>query len=199
MFRKLLGLSLIALAAPALAGDLNYNFAQLKYEEYEIDIVDEAIPSGSSSIDGDGFALTGSFEVGEHWYVLVDYGQTKLDFDVDLSQLALGVNFRVGMTERVDFTGGIAVERLKAEESTLPAVSETGIGANIGIRALLADWLELNGRVGYIEFGDNLSEVSGERYGVGAAFNFSERFGVVLDADYWDDVTAYGVGVRIYW
>ena len=92
MFRKILGLTLVVFAAPALAGDLSYNFVQLGYQkvDFDNDFVD-------SSIDGDGFGISGSFEVGESWFISAGYSKLQLDtdfgFDVDYDELGLGVGW----------------------------------------------------------------------------------------------------------
>ena len=63
MIRKSLGLALLLLAGPGLAEGVSYNFIELGYERVEFDDID---------LDGDGFGLGGSVELGEYVFLLVD-------------------------------------------------------------------------------------------------------------------------------
>ena len=64
MFRKALGVALMLAVSPAFAGGLSYNYIELGYQKAELD--DDLV---GLSVDGDGFGIRGSFEVGENWFM----------------------------------------------------------------------------------------------------------------------------------
>ena len=193
MFRKVLGLSLVLLASPALAGDISYNYLQLGYEKIEFDDVDA---------DGDGFGIGGSFEVGESWFVAVSYSQADLDTDigfsvsVDFDQIAAGVGWHTAMSNNSDFYALVQYVQLEASISGFDSADEDGIGAVIGVRGMVTDNVEIGGSIGYIDLGD---AGDGTAFGANVLYNFTENFAAGLFLEIDEDVTGYGAGIRFYW
>ena len=194
MFKKILGLSLIVFAAPALAGDLNYNFVQLGYQKVDLD--DDFF---DSSIDGDGYGISGSFEVGESWFITAGYSKLEFDtdfgFNVDLDQLGIGVGWHTDMSENADFFATLSYVQAEASASGFESEDEDGFGMTVGIRGMLGEKVELEGSIGYVDLGD---AGDGTSFGVSGLYNFTETFALGLFVETDDDVTGYGIGARFY-
>ena len=107
MLRSLGLLSLLALASPALADGLNYNYLEAGGVNFDLDddIVD---------VDGDGFGVGGSFEVGESMFVTAGYSTADFDFDIDLDQLSFGLGVHTPIGDNVDFVGTVSYVSVEA-------------------------------------------------------------------------------------
>ena len=186
MFRKVLGFTLLVFAAPALAGDLSYNYLQLGYQRVDVDDI---------NVDGDGFGLGGSFEVGENWFIQAGYATAELDFGVDLDQLGVGVGYHVDMSENADFFATLSYVSVEASVPGFGSADDDGFGVSIGVRGMVSEQVELTGSLGYVDLSD-----SGDSTSLNAAafYNFTDAFalGLVLGTD--DDVTSYGLAGRFY-
>ena len=175
------------LAAPAIADSPSYNFVQANYQSVNLDL------GGGSDVDGDGFGLGGSFEVGDSMFVFASYATTGFDFDVDLNQLQVGLGYHAGLTDNTDFFATLAYV---AAEVEVPGDSadDSGYGAAIGVRSHVSDLIQLIGEVAYVDFGN------GGETAVGGSiwFNLTDSFALGLAASAADDVTTYGAGARFY-
>jgi hypothetical protein len=188
MFRKLLGVALIFVLSPALADGLSYNYIQLGYQQADLD--DDFI-----DVDGDGYGISGSFEVGENWFIGAGYSALDFDFGVDFDQLSIGAGYHVGMSDRSDFFATLSYIRAEASVSGLGSADEDGYGATVGIRGLVSDNFELSGSIGYVDLGD---AGDGTAFGAEALYSFTENFALGFNVSVDDDVTMYGVGARFY-
>lgn len=179
--------ALLALASPALADGPSYNYLEAGFSQIDLDddIVD---------VDGDGFAIGGSFEVGDQLFVFVDYGSSDLDFDIDLDELMIGLGFHTPMSDNVDFVAKIAYASIEASAFGF-SVDDDGFGASVGLRGMVSERVELEGSIDYVDFGDGGDDTS-----VSAAgwYEFTDSFALGLQVGVGDDVTRYGIGARLY-
>ena len=190
MFRKLLGLALVLALSPAMADGLSYNFIQLGYQKADLD--DDL---AGISVDGDGYGISGSFEVGENFFIGAGYSALDFDFGVDLDQLSIGGGYHMSLSDRSDFYATLSYIRAEASVSGFGSVDDDGYGVSVGIRGLLSDNVELNGSIAYSDLGDG---ADGTAFGAGALYSFTENFALGFDVSVDDDVTMYGVGARFY-
>lgn len=191
MFRQLFGLSVALLALPAFAGDISYNYVEFGYQKIDIDDIVPGV-----DIDGDGFGIGGSFEVGESWFVAAGYSQADLDFGVDLDQLGIGVGWYTTMSNNTDFYALVQYVEAEVSVSGFGSADEDGFGAAIGVRGMVTDNVEIGGSIGYIDLGD---AGDGTSFGAHVLYNFTENFAAGLLLDIEEDATSYGAGVRFYW
>lgn len=188
MFRKILGVSLVLLATPALAGDLSYDFLGLGYQRVELD-------APGSNVDGDGFGINGSFEVADTWFVAAGYSTIDFDFGVDVDQLALGFGHFMPLSPRTDVVATLSYLRADVSASGFGSGNDDGFGVSVGVRSMLSDQLELDGSITYSDFSDGGDTTS---FGAGVLYSFTNTIAVGLDISLDDDVTAYGLGARYY-
>ena len=186
--KKLLGIVLVVFAFPAFAADVNYNYAEIGYQKIDID--DNFI-----DVDGDGFGIGGSFELGENWFLAASYASADFDFGIDLDQISVGVGYHVDISDNTSFYGKLMAVRAEASGFGESA-DEDGFGVEIGLRGMVTDNVELGGSLGYVDLGD-----AGDGTSVGAhlLYNFNESFAVGIFIDVEEDVNSYGGGFRLYW
>lgn len=187
MLRSIGLLLLLGMVTPALADGPSYNYLDLRYQEIDLD-------DSFLDVDGDGYSISGSFEVGETMHVFAGYGTSDFDFGVDLDELVVGGGVHTALTPSVDFVANIAYVRAEASAPGA-SIDEDGFGASVGLRAMLGDRLELAGNVNYLDLDDAGDDTS---IGAEAWYNFTESFALGINADVGDDITSYGVGARLY-
>lgn len=188
MFRYLALIQLLIFAVPGLADGPSYNFVQGAYQSVDLD------DDGGINVDGDGYGLLGSFEIGDSMFGFVGYVKTDFDFGIDLTQLQAGLGYHIGLTDNTDFYASLAYVEADFEARGFGSSDDSGYGATIGVRSIVTDLVELYGEVAYADFGD------GDNTSVGAGiwFNLTDRFALGLGAARDDDATAYGAGARLY-
>lgn len=187
MFRSIACVSLAALAAPALAEGPSYNYIEAGYERVEID-------DAFGDVDGDGFGIGGSFEIGDQWQVIASYGSADFDFDVDLDQLVIGGGFHSPVSDNVDVVANLVYVRLDASAFGF-SVDDDGFGASIGLRGMAAPQVELEGYVDYIDLDDSGDDTS---FRGAAWYYFTESFAAGVQLGAGDDTTSYGIGARLF-
>jgi hypothetical protein len=182
---------LVFFALPAVADDISYNFLELGYQQIDFD--DELL--AGVDIDGDGYSLAGSFEIGQNTFIAGGYSQADFDFGVKLDTLSLGLGYHVGMSDNVDVYGLLSAVRLEASASGIGNQDEDGYSVEIGLRGMIGDRFELSGSLGYVDLGDG---GDGTEVGAGLQYYVTETFSLGLAVNVDEDVTAYGAGIRIY-
>jgi len=191
MLRKVCGLTLLLLAAPTFAADISYNFIGVEYQEIDID----GGVLGGFDIDGDGYGVGGSFELNENWFIGASYSKADFDFGVDLDQLMLGAGYHVPITDNADFYGMFSFVSAEASIDGFDSVDEDGYAATIGLRGMIGERFELNGSLAYVDLGNGGDSTS---FGGGVLYNFSDAFAAGFSVGIDDDVTTYGIGLRVY-
>jgi len=182
MLKKVLGIALLVVTAPAIAADTSYSYLGGAYQRISID------NDFGSDPDGDGIRLNFSFDIADNWYLTGEYGRADLDFGFDFDTTTFGVGYHAPMTDGADI---FAV--LTYEGWDLGFVDDDGFGAKVGVRGYVADRIEVSGHVKYIDIGNfDDTAIGGEAF-----YEFTDRFaaGVTLESG---DVTSYGIAGRFY-
>jgi hypothetical protein len=189
MSRYLIGAAVLLLTVPAMAESPSYNFIQAGYQEVDLDI------GGGPDVDGDGWALGGSFEFGEDFFGFVSYADTGFDFSVDLTQLQVGIGWKMDVSDNTNFFARAAYVDAEIDAPGFGSFDESGYGVGIGIRSNVTDLIELYGEIAYVDLGSGADTTS---VGGGIYFNLTDNFALGLGASTDDDATAYGANVRFY-
>jgi len=187
MYRYIALLAVTLFAAQASAQDLSYNFVEGGFARVELDV-------GPVDVDGDGFGVGGSFEIGDSFFGLASYQTADFGSGVDLNQLTAGFGYHVGISPNADFVATLAYVRAEIEASGFGSVDESGIGASIGVRGMVSDRVELNGAISYVDLGDG----DDTSIGGGLLYNFTDTFAVGANIGFGEDTTTYGVNARLY-
>ena len=187
MKRLLTAFAALLLATPALAQDLSYNFVQLGYQSIELD-------AGPFDVDGDGFVLSGSFEIADQFHVFGGYGTADFDFDVDLTELSLGLGFNTPIADNTDLVASIAYVEADVDTNGFGSADENGYGASVGLRSMIAPNFELAGSINYVDLGDS----DDTSFDAAGWYYFNDNVAGGVGLGFGDDVTSYGIAVRVF-
>ena len=175
----------LALMVPGLATaqEFDYNFIEFAFLDTEID-------AGPVDIDGDGFALSGSYAIADNMYVIAGYSDSDYDFGLDGTLLNLGVGFYTGLKEDLDFVADLSY--LDAEVAgSGGSVDEDGYSIRAGVRARINPSLELEGGLVLIDLTDSDTGFRGT-----ARYYFNDEFAVFGSLQDIDNETSFNIGVR---
>ena len=107
----------------------------------------------------------------------------------------LGAGYHVPITDNADFYGMFSFVSAEASIDGFDSVDEDGYAATIGLRGMIGERFELNGSLAYVDLGNGGDSTS---FGAGALYNFSDAFAAGFSVGIDDDVTTYGIGLRVY-
>lgn len=218
MKQTVLALALGAVAATASfsasADELKYNYVEADYSDANF----KSIYNGIQSVDPDlsGFTLRGSLLFGESFYGFGSYsygsgdlvevlnGPLYADANFDLDRWNLGVGYRKGLSDKVDFvtelsylnydvTAKVLVTDGFGSWNYLEKGSYDGLRLGAGLRGKLSESFEGQVKVNYDDGGDLNGSFNGSLLGV---YHFSDVWGVVGEFEVGEDYTGYNVGVR---
>lgn len=167
--------------------------------------------SGSLAFSEHFFAY-GSYSSTESDFTFIDDTGLTIPQDEDVKTLKLGVGFHTGLAANVDlvaragyvdidygdFDLGAAEDDVDSGSDLEDAIrdlrddSSDGYEADLGLRAAVLDWLELEGGARYTDLdqGDDIS-----LYG-GALFELTENIGINVSGDWGDESSTYMAGLR---
>ena len=182
-------LGLVALAAsvslPAWADDMSYTYVEAAYVDTDID--------DGLDVDGDGFAVGGSFEISESFFLTGGYSAQDFDFGIDLDQWSVGIGGHMPLADDIDLVG--TLRYVDAEIDTrFGDADDDGFGVGVGVRARVTDNIELEGGINYVDLDDAGDDTS---LAAGARYYLSNEFAVGAGFQIGDDVTSWNIGVRL--
>ena len=168
--------------AASAADGINYNYVQGGY-----------VATRTDAGNADGWGLGGSVAVHPNVHLFADYANQKIDHtSVDFDQWRVGAGYNRGISDRTDFVGKVAYEKLDAGAG----IKAEGYSAEAGVRGALMPKLEGYALLGYEDGGD----FDGDAYGrLGATVKFNQTWGVNADVKFADGDTQYFIGPRLTW
>ena len=184
----LIGVFMLTSAA-AMADGPSYSRIQASYQEVDLDL------GGGIDADGDGFGLAGSMAIGDSWYGFVDYQTADLESVVDLTILTIGGGWHTAMTTNTDFFAELGFADGEIDVSGFGSEDDSGYSVSVGVRSMVSQQLELYGSIGQVDF-DDFGD--GTNVNAGLWYTASGNFAIGLGATFDDDITRYGLGVRLY-
>jgi len=189
MFRYALMGALMLSSAAALADGVSYSYIQANYQEIDIDF------GGGADADGDGFAVAGSAEIGENWFIFANYSTFDLESVVDYTTLDVGAGYHSDVSAKTDWYATFGYAEAEVEAQGFGSADDSGFGVSLGLRSMMSESLELYGNIAYTDLGDG---ADGTAIGAGLWYTVSGNLALGLGAEFDDDVTGYGVGLRLY-
>lgn len=188
MLRYGLLVLLVFAGATAVAEEVSYSFVQAGYQRVDFDV------GGGSNVDGDGFGVGGSVAVGDTWHIVANYSTADFDLGVDLDEFSIGAGYHFGIAQNADFFAELLYVQLDASASGFSA-DDSGLGANVGLRSMISETLELFGHISHVDLDDAGNSTT---VGAGLWYTVSGNLAVGLSASFDDDVKTYGIGLRLY-
>lgn len=188
MLRNLsIGLLLLSSTA-ALAEGPSYSYIQASYQEVDVDL------GGGLDADGDGFAVAGSVDINESWYVFADFSSAELEDVIDVDLLSVGVGWHSAINDTTDWYASLAYVDAEVGAGGFGSVSDSGFGLGLGLRGMVSPQMELTGSINYDDYGDD-GQTS---FGAGLWYTITGNLALGLNAEFGDDITTYGAGIRLY-
>jgi hypothetical protein len=182
--------ALLLSGAPTLADNgISYSFIQASYQEIDVDL------GGGFDADGDGYAVGGSVEINEDWFVFADYSSGELESVVDIDQLAAGAGYHSELSSKTDWYATLAYVSAEVSAPGFGSADDSGVGVAIGVRSMISPSFELYGSVGYTDLGDG---ADGTAFGAGLWYTVSGNIALGVGASFGEDITTYGASVRLY-
>lgn len=188
MFRLGLMLATLLAATTAFAQQPSYNYINAAWMTVDLD-------AGVTDVDGNELSIGGAFEINDNWHIVADYASTDLDFGFDIDLLEIGAGYHYDVSSNASFFAELLYLQTDASANGFGSLDESGIGGRIGLRSNVTDRVELAGSISYLDLGNGLD---GTRFDGAAWYSISREFSVGLVTTLEDDLTAFGIGGRVY-
>lgn len=188
MFRALLILGLSLSSSFTFSQEFNYTFIELGYGQGDIE-----------DLDGDGYQVGGSVAISNNFHLIANHTNQELDdFDVDATAQRLGVGFNTPLADSLDLVLGVSWVNSEIDAGVLGSSDDDGYGLSAGVRTWVADSLELNAGLDYIDLGGEDGDDVAVRAGL--MYNLTSNVAIGLNGAWTDDPDSaiYALGVRFY-
>ena len=185
---KLLGLGLSSILATSLfANDVPYSYIDVGYASADLG------EDGGLSVDGDGFALSGSAEFGGNIYGFGGYTSYGLPGGADLDFTSLGLGYKYGIGSSTDLNFEISYRSLGLDAPGFgESEDNSGYGLGIGIRSMVASNVEFGAKLERLDI-ENDSETF---YGINGAYYFNNNWAVSGDLTFSEFFDTFELAVR---
>ena len=77
------------------------SFAEMNYSKVELQFIDVELDGPFANVDGDGFAISGAYELDDKLFLLGEWQDQNFDFGIDGTQYELGAGERGGTEQEV--------------------------------------------------------------------------------------------------
>lgn len=186
MKRTVLALALTAAAFSAQASDLDYSYVEGAYSKLDV---------GPGKLDG--FSIDGSLKFNDSFYGFAGY-QKNDQSGISLDEYNVGAGFRKSINDKTDWVSELSYIRDSGNiANSLIKVDDNGYRIATGVRSMVSDKFELNGKVNYTDAGDF---GDGFGVGIGGVFRINDSFGITAGYDYADrrgsDLNGWNLGAR---
>jgi hypothetical protein len=172
--------------APAAA------FAEMSYSNVELKYLDISLSDSLFNVNGDGFAIDGSYELNSKVFLLGEWQDQSYDFGVDGHQYELGAGFHHAISSTVDFVGTLSYLDSKVSAGSVSA-SDNGFGLGGGVRARLGKEFELDAGLKYVDFDKGGSDTGLHANG---RWYFKKQMALSFGIDSTDNADVWSVGFR---
>ena len=164
---------------------IRYNYGELRL------IADAELDDADVDIDGDGFALAGSYRIDELFYGLADYEVLDYDDGVDTTLLQVGAGM-IFPYDKVDLIAEFTLADYDVDGNS-SRDSDTGFRVAGGARGYLFPNVEVRGALNYLELDDEDVYIS-----LAADYFVTKDFSINIAKDFSGDVDRLSLGARYY-
>ncbi len=184
---------------------LSYNYAEAGYNQVKVDFdyLDE---------NAGGGYIRGSVAVSDHIHLFGSYGKVSkgwsddyTDLDVDIDQTEIGIGYRHGLSDNTDFVSDLSWLRLGAKVSLTDIDPDYNLSGSdhlnawkltLGVRSKPSPRSEVWLKGGYVQVDDNLLLDNSAVVILGGQINFTPIWGLVGEAEIYEDISYYRIGIR---
>jgi hypothetical protein len=167
------------------------SFAEMNYSKVEVEFIDVEL-DGVANVDGDGFALSGAYELNDRLFLQGEWQDQSFDFGIDGEQLELGAGLRHEINSDLDFVGTLSYIDAEVEAAGF-SVSDDGLGLGAGIRTRLNESFEFDAALKYVDLDDSGSDTGVE---LGGRWYFTKSMALSFGMDSTDNLDVLHVGFR---
>jgi hypothetical protein len=181
----LIGSLLVALLPSA-------SFAEMNYSKVELQFIDVELDGSLANVDGDGFSVSGAYDLNGKIFLLGEWQDQSFDFGIDGTQYELGAGLRHAINSSMDFVGTLSYIDSEVEAGNFSA-SDDGLGLGAGIRSRIGDSFEFDAGLKYVDFDEAGSDTG---ISLGGRWYFSKTMALSFGTDSTDNADALHVGFR---
>jgi len=176
----------VGLATPALApSEVSYSFLELGYVDTELD---------NLNVDGDGFALRGSYAFTDLFHGFASYTDADYDFGVDARQFEVGGGLRFALNPKLDLVTTLSYLDVNADIPGRRDLNDDAIALAAGVRSRINQALELRGEVKHFNYDKGSNDTA---LGFGARYYFTNQFALIGDVSVADEMgSTFLLGAR---
>lgn len=177
----------LLLAGSTIAAELDYNYAELRYIDTELD-------AGAVDVDGDGFELGGSLELTEAVHLFGNFRTLDFGAGIDVSAFEVGGGYVMPLNNGADLIGRLSY--IDGEIDTpFGDEDDSGFGFSAGMRNMFTPQIEGRAFVNYTDLDESGSETSFELAG---DYFLNDQIALGASLELGDDVTTWTLGARWY-
>ena len=181
----LLGSLFLALGPVAAFADMSYSNVELKY-------LDLSLSDSVANVNGDGFALSGSYELNSKVFLLGEWQDQSYDFGIDGRQYEVGAGFHHAINSTLDFVGTLSYIDSRVDAGSVSA-SDDAFAIGGGVRTRIGKAFELDASLKYVDF-DNSGSDTG--LSAGGRWYFKKSMALSFGVDSTDNADVWHVGFR---
>jgi opacity protein-like surface antigen len=179
-----------ALLAAALPGAA---LAELHYSTFEARLLtDIDVETSGADVNGDGFAIAGSYEMGDKLFLFGEWQDQSFDFGIDGTGLEIGLGYKHEIKPDFDFVGTLSLVDQELEVGGFSA-DDDGLALGGGIRTKLAESFELDAMLRYVDMDEGGSDTG---FRLGGRWYFKDTLAVSFGLDTNDNADTMHVGFR---
>jgi hypothetical protein len=177
----------LAVVGSAAAAELDYNYAELRYIETELD-------AGPVDVDGDGFEIGGSLELAQSVHIFGNFQTLDFGSGIDVSAFEIGGGYAMPLN-----TGTDLVARLSYIDGEIDTpgpggdADDSGFGFSAGARRMFTPKVEGRAFVNYVDLDESGDEVSFE---IAGDYFLNDQIALGASLELGDDVTSWTIGAR---
>jgi opacity protein-like surface antigen len=181
----LIGSLALTLAPAAAFADMSYSNVELKY-------LNLSLSDSVANVNGDGFAISGQYALGDKMFLLGEWQEQNYDFGIDGHQYEIGGGFHHPINSTLDFVGSLSYLDSKVNAGAI-SVSDNGFGLGAGIRTRINKDFELDASLKYVDF-----DKGGSDTGISAngRWYFKKSMALSFGVDSSDNVDVWHLGFR---
>lgn len=178
---------LLLAGGSAAAAELDYNYAELRYLDTELD-------AGTVDVDGDGFEVGGSLELTQSVHLFGSFQTLDFGSGIDLSAFEVGGGYVMPLNNGADLVGRLSY--IDGEIDTpVGDADDSGFGFSAGLRNMFTPQIEGRAFINYTDLDESGDETSIELAG---DYFLNDEIALGASLELGDDVTTWTIGGRWY-